>query len=166
MKKTLRITEQLLKTIHKDLSRQHPFALERVGFISCKHAELDGGMLFLAEKYHAVADEDYLQTRSAGAMMGPDAIRKALQFAYNESVSMFHVHRHEHNGKPRFSTLDIKENAKFVPDFWKVRPEFDHGAIVLSHDSAYGLAWDKDKRTPQELINIEVVGRPLWKFWN
>lgn len=165
MKKSLRITEQLLNAIHKDLSRRHPFALERVGFISCKHATLPDGMIFIAEKYLPVADEDYLESRSAGAMMGSDAIRKALQFAYNEPVSMFHVHRHEHIGKPRFSLLDIKESAKFVPDFWKVRPELDHGAIVLSRDSAYGLAWDRELGKPQELSEINVIGRPLWKFW-
>lgn len=165
MKKIFRISKQLLQVINKDLSRQHPFALERVGFISCKHAEHANGMIYLAEKYLPIADEDYLESQSAGAMMGSDAIRKALQFAYNEPVSMFHVHRHEHYGKPSFSKLDISESAKFIPDFWKVRPEFDHGTLVLSHDSAYGLVWDNQQRKPHEFSEINVIGRPIWKFW-
>ena len=166
MKKIFRISDQLLKTIHKDLSRKHQFALERVGFISCKHAEVSGAVIFIADHYHPIADEDYLNSREAGAMMGPTAIRKALQYAYNESVSMFHVHRHEHYGKPSFSKLDIKESAKFIPDFWKVRPEFDHGTLVLSHDSAFGLTWDKEQKAPQVFTEINVIGRPIWKFWS
>ena len=44
-----------------------------------------------------------------GARMGPSAIRKALQHAFNRPTSMFHVHCHEHSGPPRFSRVDARQ---------------------------------------------------------
>jgi len=32
----------------------------------------------------------------------------------------FHVHTHGRSGVPDFSGTDVRENAKFVPDFFKV----------------------------------------------
>lgn len=164
MKRVFRITEPLLKSIHLDLSRPHQFALERVGFIVCRNAQLDGSMVFLAESYVPVDDNDYVDNPKAGATMGPVAIRKALQIGYNDSVSMFHVHRHEHYGRPAFSRLDLRESAKFIPDFWKVQPKLSHGALVLSHDEAYALAWDPVDRLSHPINEFTVVGRPLRIF--
>ena len=48
---------------------------------------------------------------------------------------------HEHSGRPSFSRTDLREQIKFVPDFFKVRPQLPHGAIVLSHDRAAGRVW-------------------------
>jgi hypothetical protein len=164
MKTSFKISESLLKCIHADLSRPHRFAFERIGFIACRHASVTGGIALLAERYHTVEDDDYLNNTKVGAMMGPSAIRKALQIAYKEPISMFHVHRHEHRGIPRFSPLDLRENAKFIPDFWKVRPGIAHGAIVLSHDSAFGLAWDPIDRIPKPFNEFTVIGRPIFKY--
>jgi hypothetical protein len=156
--KTLR---SLVSCIRTDLLRPHPFAAERVGFISCRVAETHGGIVALAEGYHPVDDEDYLDDQTAGAMMGPAAIRKALQLAYGDRVSMFHVHMHQHSGLPWFSGLDLRENAKFVPDFWNVRPEFPHGALVLSSDSIAGLCWLTPRKKPVRITEFTVVGTPM-----
>lgn len=84
MKTAFRIDRTLLNRVHSDLDRKHAFAAERVGFIACRTARADGGMLLLAQEYLAVADEDYEYDPdpAVGAMMGPAAIRKALQHAY------------------------------------------------------------------------------------
>jgi hypothetical protein len=165
MSTIFKIPQGLLNSIHVDLSRPHQFAHERVGFIACRNAITTNRVILLADSYQPIEDEDYLYAPNVGAMMGPNAIRKALQFAYKESVSMFHVHRHEHKGLPRFSPLDLRENAKFVPDFWKVRPRLNHGAILLSQDSIFGLAWDPIDKRSKAITEIAVIGRPLFKFW-
>lgn len=161
MKIQFKITSQLLLEVRQDLAREHRFAAERVGFIGCRVASMGGGLLVLAERYDPVEDDDYLDDPHVGAMMGPDAIRKALQFAYNDQISMFHVHLHGHRGRPWFSRLDLSENAKFVPDFWNVRPELPHGALVLSLDSAAGLCWMPGSPRPARITEFTVVGAPM-----
>jgi len=149
-----------------DLARPHPFAAERVGFLSCKAAETLSGLVILAAAYLSVVDEDYLPDWSVGAMMGPDAIRKALQYAYNSASSMFHVHLHNHEGMPAFSTTDLRESGKFVPDFFNVQPSLPHGAIILSQNSAVGRCWYRSMQAPVWISKITFVGSPMIFFQN
>lgn len=145
-----RATESFLQIVREDLARPHPFAAERVGFISIRAAAIPDGILLLAERYHPVADSDYIDDRDVGAMMNQDAIRKALDIALLQTVGMFHVHMHDHSGDPWFSRTDLREQVKFVPDFFKVCRKLPHGAIVLSHDCAAGRVWVK----PGAVTNI------------
>ncbi len=161
MKVAFKITRALLGRTFDDLSRPHPFAAERVGFLSCRVGALrPSGWVVLAHDFHSVADEDYLRDRTVGAMMGPAAIRRAMQVALSHEVCMFHVHIHEHRGQPWFSGTDLRETAKFVPDFWHVRPQLVHGAIVLSVDSAAGLCWHPQHSKPFRFSDFSVVGAP------
>jgi len=159
-----KIVETLLGRVFEDLRRPHPFAAERVGFLSCRVGALNPGWVVLAHDFHPVADDDYLRDRSVGAMMGPAAIRKALQVALSNEVGMFHVHIHGHRGRPWFSGVDLRETAKFVPDFWHVRPQLVHGAIVLSLDSAAGLCWHPQASEPLVFSKFSVVGTPM-RIW-
>lgn len=162
MRVIFRITAELLDRLRKDLQRVHPFAAERVGFISCQCASLDGtGVLILAGAYHSVEDADYIEDRTVGARIGSEALRKALQFSYHSHKSMFHVHLHEHLGRPRFSRTDTRETADFVPDFWNVQPGLPHGAIVFSHDSAVGSCWLPGSNMPVEVQEFNIVGSPM-----
>ena len=166
MKIAYKITDGLVHTIRSDLNRTHRFALERVGFIACNASELaNGGLLILAKEYFPVADEDYINDSTVGAMMGSAAIRKALQIAYSQDVSMFHVHMHEHRGIPSFSKVDLRESAKFIPDFWNVRPKLPHGTVVFSHNSAAGLCWLPQTRLSLPVTDITVTGSPLMRLW-
>lgn len=153
-----KITRRLRDSILFDLARPHRFAWERVGFISCAASSTRNGLIILASEYHAVADDDYLPDQLVGAMMGPGAIRKALQFAYNHRVSMFHVHAHDHAGIPRFSTTDLRESTKFVPDFFNVQPKLPHGALILSKDSGVARCWYSSMDLPVWIATITVVG--------
>jgi len=165
MKILFKITSRLLGEVKAKLERAHPFAAERVGFLVCRPGMLaQEGLVVLSSRLHDVAEEDYVDDPSVGAMMGPDGIRKALQVAYNEQASMFHVHLHGHKGRPRFSRVDEKESAKFVPDFWNVQPDLPHGAIVLSDDSAYGKCWIPGQRSPVEVSEFAFVGVPMRKI--
>ena len=157
-----RISQVLRRRVLGDLHRPHAFAAERVGFLQCGVARVEGGtLLVLAQDFLPVADEDYLDDPTVGAQMGPSAIRKALQFAYNTPSSMFHVHCHEHTGRTSFSRTDIRESAKFVPDFFNVRPERPHGALVLSLDSAVGFCWTERGAAPVPLNRISFAGSPF-----
>jgi hypothetical protein len=159
MKITFKISQGLLANIHRDLSMPHRFAAERVGFIACGASAFGAdGLLLLGDTYHPVADRHYVNDPRVGAMMNSDAIRSALEIAYNRNVAMFHVHRHEHYGKPAFSRVDRRESAKFVPDFFKVRPSLPHGVLVLSHDSMAGLCWLPREQHPVEIREFLIVG--------
>jgi hypothetical protein len=162
MKIRFKIQGDLLKSAMANLRRRHVFAAERVGFFLCRPSHLpEDGLLILAQGFHAVADEDYLNDPKAGATMGSHAIRKALESAYNQGASMFHVHIHEHRGKPGFSSIDSRETERFVPDFWNVQPTLPHGAIVLSQDSAFGKCWIPGKVDPTDISEFISVGVPM-----
>ncbi len=158
MKIEFRLTVNLLDRIHKQLSLPHSFAAERVGFISCGVSELPhNGLLILGESYLPVADNDYIDSPHYGALMGSSAIRKALQFSYKNCKTMFHVHRHEHEGNPHFSSIDLRESEKFIPDFWKVQPNMPHGIIVLSHNSMSGLCWYPNNAKPKPIKIFSII---------
>lgn len=157
MKVIFRATDHFVHDVRHDLTRPHPFAAERVGFISIRAAAARHTLLLLAEDYHAVADDDYIDDPTVGAMMGSEAIRKALNVALLQPVGMVHVHTHEHHGRPAFSPVDRRGQLQFVPDFFKVRPEMPHGAIVLSHDRAIGRVWI-DPDTIVSISEFQTVG--------
>jgi hypothetical protein len=165
MRIIFKLTKDLLQEVHASLRRPHPFAFERVGFLLCRVGAIEpAGAVILAHRLHAVADEDYVDEPAVGAMMGPDAIRKALQIAYSEEASMFHVHLHLHSGRPRFSQVDETESAKFVPDFWNVQPNMPHGALVFSSDSAFGRCWIPGQKKSVEVSDFKEVGVPMRKI--
>jgi len=159
-----KITYHLLKTIREDLERRHPFAFERVGFITAGVSAADGNLWVLARDYRPVNDGDYLRDKSVGAMIGPEAIRKALQCAMSERVSMFHVHSHGPCRTPRFSGIDLREQAKFVPNFFQIAPQCPHGALVLSDTSAYGHIWLAGDKSLTVIDRCVEVGAPI-KIW-
>jgi len=156
MKLLLRATNRFLDEVRRDLRRPHPFAAERVGFVTTRAARGHDHMVLIAQAYHPVADADYLDDPRVGAMMGSEAIRKALEIALRLPVGMFHIHLHDHEGDPGFSAVDRREQLKFVPDFFKVRA-MPHGALVLSADSIAGRTW----LAPDTIVDItefEIVG--------
>lgn len=152
-----RATEEFLTQVRADLARPHPFAEERVGFITARAAQGLDHMVLLAQDYHPVADADYLDDPSVGAMIGQEALRKALEIALLNPVGIFHVHMHMMPGPPWFSRVDLREQQRFVPDFFKVRREMPHGAIVLTPGLAAGRVW----LAPDEVVRISefnIVG--------
>lgn len=162
MKAIFKCTDKLLTTVRSDLVRPHEFAAERVGFLSCRFGSLpNGGFVILACGYHPVEDTDYIDDQAYGALIGPSAIRKALQHTYNYAVGMFHVHMHAHRDKPGLSTIDKNEMAKLVPNFFNARNTVPHGALVLSVDSACGFFWLPNRPLPAPITKIVAVGAPM-----
>lgn len=161
MRNQFRIRRDLLREIHADLERPHEFAHERVGFIACRASKSSTGYVVLAYEYLPVHDEHYVNDSSVGAMMGSAAIRTALQFAYRSRASVFHVHSHGGRGRPSFSRVDLRENARFIPDFFNVAPTTPHGAVVLSNDNIAGLIWVAPGVQRQVIDEAVVIGAPL-----
>lgn len=138
---TFRATGAFLSRVRDDLERPHAFAYERVGFIAARAAGGAEGLVLIAEGYFPVADQDYLRDPNIGALIGPEALRKALELALLKGVGVFHVHMHGLSPRLWFSAVDLSEQAKFVPDFFTVCPQMPHGAIVLNAKTAAGRVW-------------------------
>jgi hypothetical protein len=161
MKIRFKITSALLATIRVDLRRPHSFAHERVGFIAAGLASAHDELQILAQAYRPVRDDEYLPDRSVGAMISDQAIRRARQWAMDDRVAIFHVHSHGGCGIPGFSSIDVRENAKFVPNFVSVAPQCVHGAIVLSDTAAFGQVW-LGRTSPHPFITaFSEVGMPI-----
>jgi hypothetical protein len=160
MRIQFKATKGLADLVRQDLVRPHPFAAERVGFLSMRAAAAGRSLVLFAEEYHPISDDDYVDDPTVGAMMGQEAIRKALNIALLNPVGMFHIHMHEHAGRPGFSRTDLREQPKFVPDFFKVRRSMPHGAIVLSHDRAIGRAW-LNADTVIAIDEFNFIGSPM-----
>lgn len=161
----VRLTQPLLDEIHRDLDRHHAFAAERVGFLTCGAAVLaDDGTLLVGQCWLPVDDGDYIDDPTVGASIGATAFRKILQRVYHQPAAIFHVHRHEHHGSPRFSRTDMRSMWRFVPDFFNVCDSHPHGAIVLSRNSAYGALWLSKSAAPVVINAIEISGAPLLRW--
>jgi hypothetical protein len=156
-----KITATLLDAIRRDLARRHPFAHERVGFISAGLAAAHDTLLILARDYQPVLDHEYLPDPSVGAMVGADAFRRARQRAMDERVAIFHVHSHGGLGLPGFSPVDNRENAKFIPNFLSISRHCVHGALVLSDNAASGQVWVKRGGPAPRIAHFCAVGMPL-----
>lgn len=161
MKIHFRMLRSLRDAILRDLLRPHEHAAERVGFVSCRFGTSDSGLLVLAHAFHPVLDEHYEKDPGVGARMNSAAIRAALQVALSDEVGMFHVHLHDHRGLPGPSSIDWSEWQKFIPNFWHVRPQLPHGALVLSRDRLSGWCWYPRKQEPIRIDRFTMVGRGM-----
>jgi len=119
MKIGFKIAAALLATVRIDLRRPHPCAHERVGFISAGLSAVGDDVLILARSYRPVLDQDYLRDPSVGAMMGPEALRKALQWAMQTGAALFHVHTHGGRGLPDFSSVDLRGARRCRSKRWR-----------------------------------------------
>lgn len=167
MKIDIKITEALLAQARADLHRRHPFALERVGFLTAGATRSrDGDILLLCRCYHPVADEDYEASTTVGAQIGSNAMRKAIEVAHPGNSALLHIHTHGGRGVPTFSKTDLVSGAKFVPGFFNALPRTPHGLLVLSNTGANGLVWTAKNAKPQYVDGFTQVGRSIQKFGN
>lgn len=141
MKITIKISGKTLDEVRKDLVRPHPFAWERVGFLTACAAEVPQGLLLLVDRYLKVDDGDYEQNEVVGAQIGSDAMRKAVQAAYRPKRALLHIHTHGGFGKPHFSGVDLKSADEFIPGLFSPIPSMPHGLLVLSDNDANGKLW-------------------------
>jgi hypothetical protein len=147
----LRIRKTMLRDIRADLMRAHPFAYERVGFIACNVMSADNYNL-TAKNYYPISEDGYEETMEVGALINAEAIRDAMQVAFDSEVAMLHVHLHETHGVPSFSRIDMVSGRELIPCFWNVRSNMPHGMLLLSNDDHFGLLWLPDRKSIVRLI--------------
>jgi hypothetical protein len=164
MKTRIKFTRRLLDRARADLERPHMFAYERVGFFTAGATAYGDTILLVARSYIPVDDADYVHNPKVGAMIGSNAMRKALQFAYRARSSLLHVHSHGGWGRPEFSGVDLKSGAEFVPGFFHAIPRMPHGMMVLSADSASAKIWYGENEAGEYASGFTRVGAPLVKF--
>ncbi len=157
-----RIPRSTLEIMRSDLVRRHPFAHERVGFVTVRQSEgHNGEVICLATGYVPVPDEHYIRDRFSGARIGTLAIRSALQLSLDEGVGLFHVHIHDHTGVPGFSMTDIAETSRLVSSFANTKPEMIHGMLLLSQDAIIARAIEPGATELRDVEKITVVGWPM-----
>jgi hypothetical protein len=159
---SIRITSQMLAEVRLDLARRHPFAAERVGFVFARMGNRDGPEIqILPTGYTPIADDEYVDDPEVGARIDSAAIRRAMQTSLSQGAGVFHVHMHEHKGRPRYSGTDLGSYPDLVRGFRNVSPTVAHGALLLSRDSLECLVWTPGSPQPAHGGRIVVVGRPM-----
>jgi hypothetical protein len=168
MKQAVRakIEGAMLDGIRQNLAIPHHFAHERVGFLRAALAEAPGRLLVLVRGYQPVADGDYEEVYGAGATIGSDAMRKAVQWAYRPAAALIHIHTHGGSGLPAFSGVDLRSAGEYVPGFFETVPKMPHGIVVLSNNAATGLLWLSPERKPVAITEFIRVGAPLRRQWS
>ena len=159
------MTTDLYRSIIDDLSRPHDVALERGGFAFGKLV-LDEACspLVLINRYTPISDEDYVDDPGFAACFNGDAIRKTMQELRNKrntAECAFHVHMHEHRGRPTFSRPDMRGLPPMIPSFARASGDGANGLLVLSYNNAAGLAWLPGHSEPSGIDRITIIGKPL-----
>jgi hypothetical protein len=164
MRVKIRMTRALYHSVLADLSRPHPFAKERVGFLFARlgTAANDLHLVFPVD-YAPVPDEQYIKVANLGigAEISSASIRAAMQRTMDTSEGVLHVHMHEHCGRPRLSRIDSRELPLLATSFQHACPEAAHGGLLLSKDEAMALIWLPGQTDPIPAECISIVGYPL-----
>lgn len=168
MRINIKLTGHLYNEIVRDLTRPHPFAAERVGFVFGRAGALSNdSTLILLTRYHSIPDNQYLKDPTVGARIGGEAITWAMQaLYYGRSVreGIFHIHMHKHGGETKMSRVDNRDSTKLMPGFQSVGRESVHGIIILSLDHGSGWVWLPAHNELIEADSISIVGVPLGVF--
>jgi hypothetical protein len=165
MKVEIRMPTALHAEAMADLMRPHPFALERVGFLSANCSWLASNhVVVLLSEYHPVPDEHYRDDDDAGASIGSDAICDALARILHSGRGQFHVHVHEHRGVPFPSRVDRIGLPPMVKSFAITAPSQASGYLILSKDSAWAEVFALNFTQPLPATKITCVGFPFQRL--
>ncbi len=162
----IRLAYPLYKAVKADLTRPHPFAAERVGFLFSKVGiGPDGVILLLPVDYLPLPDEQYVDEGDPliGAAINGAAIRSAMQRVLDSGMGAFHVHMHAyHTGCPHFSPTDWHDLPDIVQSLRSADARLIHGALLLSQDAATGALWLPNQDINMPLVpQVTLVGCPL-----
>lgn len=157
-----RLPKALVEEMKADLRRPHPFAAERVGFLSVATGRGDDGeLLVLGLEYRAVNEDQYIRDDTVGVKIGVGAIRDAIDRVRLSRRGLFHVHLHDHRGLPDFGSTDRREQPRLVESLRRVGKGFPHGMLVLSDDRAAAWVWLPGEAAPVRPTSVTFVGYPM-----
>ncbi len=164
----VKLTGALHTEILRDLSRRHPFAAERVGFVAGRLGTgADGSRLLLLTRYYPIADTEYLNDQRVGARIGSEAITKAMHVVYHgrgAHEGIFHIHLHGHRGETGMSGVDSREIPPLIPGFQSVGRDAPHGIIILSFDHGSAWVWLPGSDEAIQAATMAVIGGPIGVF--
>jgi hypothetical protein len=163
----IKLTGALHSEMLQDLKRPHPFAAERVGFVTGRTGTLADGRLILLTGYHVIPDDQYLKDHKVGARIGSDAITWAMQSAYHgrgAREGVFHIHLHGHNGRTSMSGTDSREIPPMISGFRSVGREAAHGIIILSLNHGTAWVWLPGSDDSVQAASVCVIGSPIAVF--
>ncbi len=163
MNAKVRLTRKLLDEVRADLSRPHPFAAERVGFLFGKLAVADSPLVLMTG-YEPVADDRYIDDPGSGARIDTHAIRGAMQGVLDRGQGGFHVHMHHWPGQPVLSRMDAEEIPPIVTGLRRVGPAHAHGIVLLHSEECAAWVWLPGNNEAVEAESVSVVGHPLALF--
>jgi hypothetical protein len=159
----VRIPQDLLQEMRQDLVRKHPYAAERIGYMSVGWTRgEDGEWILVAAEYLPLADDRYIDDPSVGARIDGVAIREGMQHVHDTGKGLFHVHMHEGVRRiPNFSDVDREEQPRVVETFRRSGVHAPHGMIVLGEEQANAWVWLPESNEPVTPEQIVVVGDPF-----
>lgn len=163
----IKLTGSLHTEILRDLERKHPFAAERVGFVTGRMGTLADGKLILLTGYRSIPDDQYVKDRSVGARIGSEAITWAMQAAYHgraKHEGVFHIHLHGHRGPTGMSGVDSREIPPMIPGFQSVGRDAAHGIIIFSLNHGSAWVWLPGQQESIEAASMAVIGAPTGVF--
>lgn len=161
-----RIFFRIPKAIHlemlNDLRRKHSHAWERMGFLHTRLKWLDEKtVLIIANSYQVLEDEDYIRDSTVGAKIGSEAIRKAMQLMMDNQTGGFHVHLHDHKGRPVPSLVDERGIPGIIESLSHATKEQATGMLILSGDGFYDEIRIPGVKKKLKADSISVVGFPI-----
>lgn len=164
MSTQVRMLRSLYDCILADLRRPHPFAHERVGFLFTRMGTAaNNTYLIFPVDYVPVLDDQYIPTTDfkVGAEISSEAIRYTMQRVMNTGEGVFHVHVHEHRGRPGFSRIDMNDLPLLARSFQHAYPATAHGGFLLSKDDCIAAIWLPAQHKPVMAEKITLVSYPL-----
>ena len=161
MKLNIRVYRSLIERIRSDLSRSHPHALERVGFIFGRIGNSgQDEVLALLSDYASLDDSTYIRNSTVGACIGREAICNVMERVLKTGECAFHVHIHDHKGKPTLSYTDKSSLLPLTASFRNVCGSAIHGVLLLSQNDCTAVGWIPAMTRPVYANTISIVGYP------
>lgn len=162
LKIRLRIPKSVYDNMMSDLSRQHDFAYERVGFAFATTTAVNTNTLIVTfNDYRPVKDSDYIEDESVGAKINSNAIRGSMQHCIDYHKGGFHVHIHNHMGRPIPSETDTIGLPGIVDSLMNVTDNQANGILILSKDSFYAVVKINGYSHYVVPEVISVIGYPM-----
>ncbi|MGC9451686.1 MAG: hypothetical protein ACP5I4_09590 [Oceanipulchritudo sp.] len=158
----IRIPQSVFMEAWDNLTSRHPFAFERVGFLSSSLSALDeNNYLVLLKKFHPVPDPHYLEDESVGASISGEAIRAAMECGLRNKVGQIHAHIHDHFGQPTPSVIDAEGLPPLTKALATIVPSQASGFLIFSRDRACAEVQIPGQKGSIEATAITIVGFPI-----
>lgn len=152
----IKFRDGLLNEVTNDLSRPHPFAFERVGYLL---GEIRDGILILNE-WISFDDSLYEENEDVGARVGANGMTLLMKKAFSEKKLFFHTHLHDFQDIPSFSGVDMRSLMEVTPSLFDFSGTGPHGAFLIGRESSKLIWWDEKKcQKKNELIINYCLGQ-------